>query len=171
MAQAGSPATILKYSLDFRVGWSINTEVDTSLFKPQKENTMQIQSVYASPRFSQPGRLPEPLYGSAIRTPTRGARRLPSVEQPENRLTRYQADPAMGEQPGRLWNLSSQAFPRKLPIVEALIFCWFLTVTLVSMIDGHAELSRLIRTDSVGRVVGKLVNPAEVASNNTEVAP
>jgi hypothetical protein len=132
---------------------------------------MQIQAVYASPRFGQPGPLPEPLYGSAIRTPRRGARRLPPGEQPENRLTPYQADPAMGEQPGRLWNLSSQAFPRKLPIVEALIFCWFLTVTLVSMFDGYAELSRLIRTDSVGRVAGKLVNPAEAASNNTEVAP
>jgi hypothetical protein len=77
----------------------------------------------------------------------------------------------MGEQPERLWNLSSQALTRKLPIIEALIFCWFLTLAIVSMIDGYAELSRLIRTDSVGRVAGQLLNPTQAASNNTEVTP
>jgi hypothetical protein len=132
---------------------------------------MQIQSVYASPLFRQPGPPAKPLYGSAIRTPRRGARRLPPVEQRELRLTPYQADPAMGEQPERLWNLSSQALTRKLPIIEALIFCWFLTLAIVSMIDGYAELSRLIRTDSVGRVAGQLLNPTQAASNNTEVTP
>jgi hypothetical protein len=132
---------------------------------------MQIQSVYASPPFSQPRPPAKPLYGSAIRTPRRGARRLSPVEPQEIRLTPYQADPAMGEQPGRLWNLSSQAVTGKLPIIEALIFCWLLTVTLVSMVDGYAELSRLIRTDSVGRVAGQLVNPPEAASENTEVSP
>jgi hypothetical protein len=132
---------------------------------------MHIQSVYASPPFSQPGPSAKPLYDSAIRTPRRGARRLPPVEQREIRLTPYQADQAMDEQPGRLWNLSRQAFTGNLLVIEALIFCWFLTVTIVSMIDGYAELSRLIRTDSVGRVVVKLVNPPEAASENTEVSP
>jgi hypothetical protein len=132
---------------------------------------MQIQSVYAGPALRQPGPLAKPLYGSANRTLRRGARRLPPVEQPEIRWTPYQAEPAIGEQPRRLCNLSSKAGTGKLPIIEALIFCWFLTVTLVSLIDGHAELSRLIRTDSVGRVAGQLVNPPEAASENTEVSP
>jgi hypothetical protein len=132
---------------------------------------MQIQSVYAGPPFRQSGPPAKSLYDSAIRSLRRGARRLPPVEQREIRLTPYQAAPAMGEQPERLWNLSSQALTGKLPIIEALIFCWFLTATLVSMIGGYAELSRLIRTDSVGRVAGKLLNPPEAVSNNTEVTP
>jgi hypothetical protein len=130
---------------------------------------MQIQSVYAGLTLIHPGPPAKPLYGSAVRTPRRGGRRLPPIELREVRLTPYQAEPVTSEQPGRLWNLSSKAFTRKLPLIETLIFCWLLTVTLVSMIDGYAELSRLIRTDSVGRVAGKLVNPPEAASNNTEV--
>jgi hypothetical protein len=132
---------------------------------------MQIQSVYAGPAFRQPESPAKRLSGSASRPPRRGARRLPPVEQPEIRWTPYQAEPAIEEQPGRLWNLSSQAGTGKLPIIEALVFCWFLTVTLVSLVDGHAELSRLIRTDSVGRVAGQVVNPPEAASENTEVSP
>ena len=132
---------------------------------------MPIQSVYADPAFRQPGPPAKRIYGSASRTLTRDARRLPPVEQPEVRLTPYQAEPAIGEQPGRFGNLSSKACTGKLPIIEALIFCWFLTVTLVSLIEGNAELSRLIRTDSVGRVAGELVNPPEAGSEHTEVSP
>jgi hypothetical protein len=132
---------------------------------------MQIQSVYSGRQFIQTGPPAKPLYGSAIRKFRRGARRLPPIEQREIRLTPYQAEPAAGEQPGRLWNLSSQAGNGKLPMIEALIFCLFLTVALLSTVDGYAELSRLIRTDSVGGVVLKLLNPPEAASNDTEVSP
>jgi hypothetical protein len=132
---------------------------------------MQFPSVYAGRPFIQTAPSAKPLYGSAIGTFSRGARRLPPVKQRELRLPPSQAEPAIGEQPGRLRNLSSQAFTGKLPIMEALIFWLFLTVTLVSMIDGYTELSRLIRTDSVGRVAGQLLDPTKAASNNTEVSP
>lgn len=132
---------------------------------------MQTQSVYARPQFIQTGPPAKPLYGSAIRTFRRGARRLSPIEQQEIRLTPYQPEPATGEQPGRLWNLSSQAGTGKLPMIEALIFCLFLTVALLSTVDGYVELARLIRTDSVGGVALKLLNPPEAASNDTEVSP
>ena len=53
----------------------------------------------------------------------------------------------------RLWKLSAQAVSPKLALIDLFILIVFLAVTLTGTISCFAELSNLVESDAIWRVV------------------
>jgi hypothetical protein len=59
----------------------------------------------------------------------------------------------IGEPELPLWKLSARAVSSRFALVELFIFVFFLTVALVVIASCFAELSQLLKSDAVWRVI------------------